>query len=125
MSQASVLQECRMGQCLDQNSALNCSWKIWLNICIHGSIKLPYYSNIAGAHIFLNLGVTLKTDLFILLETSVDVEHVFSKGHILLSHLQSRLLVQSTQALMCLGEWSHLGYIKDEDIKEVVALSRS
>ena len=85
------------------------------------SIKLLYYSNISGAYIFLNLGVTLKTDLFILLATYVDVECIFSEGCILLSHLQSRLSVQSTQALMCLEEWSHLGYLKDEDIKEVVA----
>ena len=77
--------------------------------------------NISGAYIFLNLGVTLKTDLFILLATSVDVKCVFSEGRILLSHLWSRLSVQSTWALMCLGEWNCLGYIKHEDIKEVVA----
>ena len=66
----------------------------------------------------LNLDIT---DLFILLATSVDVKHIFSKGHILLSYLQSCLSVQSTQALMCLGEWSCLAYVKDEDIKKVVA----
>ena len=56
------------------------------------------------------------------LATSVDVERVFSQGHIVLSHLRSRLSVQSTWALMCLGVWSHLGYVKDSDIKAVVIL---
>jgi hypothetical protein len=54
--------------------------------------------------------------------TSVDVEQVFSQGHIVLSHLRNRLSVQSTHALMCLGVWSHLRYVKDSDIKGVVAL---
>jgi hypothetical protein len=52
--------------------------------------------------------------------TSVDVERVFSQGRIVLSHLRSRLSVQSTRALMCIGEWSHLGYVKDSDLKAVV-----
>jgi hypothetical protein len=54
--------------------------------------------------------------------TSVDVERVFSQGRIVLSHLRNRLSVQSTRALMCLGVWSHLRYMKDSDIKRVVAL---
>ena len=53
---------------------------------------------------------------------SVDVEHVFSQGWLLLSHIRSRLSVQSTRALMCLGVWSLLGYIKDYDVKAVVVL---
>jgi hypothetical protein len=56
------------------------------------------------------------------LATSVDVERVFSQGRIVLSHLRSRLSVQSTRALMCLGAWSHLGFVKDSDIKAVVRL---
>ena len=53
--------------------------------------------------------------------TSVDVERVFSLGCILLSHVHSRLSTQSTQALMCVGAWSLLGYVKDFDIKSVVS----
>ena len=49
--------------------------------------------------------------------TSVDVERTFSKGHILLSHLRNRLSVESTCALLCLGEWSLLGYVRDSDVK--------
>lgn len=52
--------------------------------------------------------------------TSVDVERVFSEGRIILSHLRSRLSVQSTRALMCVGVWSKLGYVKDSDITKVV-----
>ncbi|KIL55791.1 hypothetical protein M378DRAFT_54282, partial [Amanita muscaria Koide BX008] len=48
--------------------------------------------------------------------TSVNVERIFSKGRILLSHLRSHLSVQSTRALMCVGAWSLLGYVKDKDI---------
>lgn len=49
--------------------------------------------------------------------TSVDVERTFSKGRILLSHLRNRLSVESTRALLCLGEWSLLGYVRDSDVK--------
>ncbi|KAJ3513591.1 hypothetical protein NLJ89_g2860 [Agrocybe chaxingu] len=54
--------------------------------------------------------------------TSVDVERVFSQGRLLLSHVRSRLSVQSTRALICLGCWSNLGYVKDADVKAVTVL---
>jgi hypothetical protein len=50
------------------------------------------------------------------LRWATDVERVFSQGRIILSHLRNRLSVQSTRALMCLGEWSLLGFVKDQDI---------
>ena len=62
----------------------------------------------------------VHTDTF--LATSVNVEHVFSKGCILLSHLHSWLSVQSTHVLMCLGEWSSMGFVKDSDIIAAAAL---
>ena len=62
------------------------------------------------------------TNFSLFIATSVDVERVFSHGRIVLSHLRSRLSVQSTRALMCLGVWSALGYVKDSDIKAVVVL---
>ena len=52
----------------------------------------------------------------------MDVERVFSQGRLLLSHVHSRLSVQSTRALMCLGVWSLLGFVKDSDVKAVVIL---
>lgn len=53
----------------------------------------------------------------IILATSVDVEQTFSQGRLLLSHVRNRLSVQSTRALLCLGVWSLMGYVKDKDIK--------
>ena len=37
-------------------------------------------------------------------------------------HLHSHLSVQSTRALMCVGEWSLRGYVKNSDVNEVVVL---
>ena len=54
------------------------------------------------------------------LATSVDVEHVFSQGRLLLSHIQSHLSVQLTHAFLCLGVWSKLSYITNSDVKAVV-----
>ncbi|SJL03663.1 uncharacterized protein ARMOST_16509 [Armillaria ostoyae] len=54
--------------------------------------------------------------------TSVDVERVFSRGRILLSHIRNRLSAQSTRALLCLGQWSLHGYVHDDDILAAAAL---
>jgi len=43
-------------------------------------------------------------------------------GRLLLPYVYSRLNVQSTHALMCLGSWSLLGLIEDSDIKAAIAL---
>jgi len=48
--------------------------------------------------------------------TSTDVECIFSQGRFLLSHIQNQLSSQSIRALMCLGNWSWLGFVKDKDI---------
>ena len=47
---------------------------------------------------------------------------MFSQGRLLLSLIRSHLSVQSTRALLCLGVWSLLGYVKDSDVKAVVIL---
>jgi hypothetical protein len=54
-----------------------------------------------------NLGDAIKV-----LATTVDVERVFSMGRLLLPYVRSRLNVQSTHALMCLGSWSLLGLMR-------------
>lgn len=51
--------------------------------------------------------------------TSVEVEWLFSKGCLILTHTHSRLSSQSTRALLCIGSWSLAGHIKDEDILKV------
>ena len=56
------------------------------------------------------------------LATSVDVEQTFSQGRLLLSHIHNRLSVQSTQALLCLGVWSEMGYVRDQDVKAATIL---
>ncbi|GLB43472.1 putative protein dimerization activity [Lyophyllum shimeji] len=54
--------------------------------------------------------------------TSVDVERVFSRGRLILSHTRSRLSALSTRALLCLGSWSLMGLVRDEDVTAVGAL---
>ena len=48
--------------------------------------------------------------------TSVSVERVFSQGRILLNHVRNRLSAESTRALLCVGEWSALKLVADEDV---------
>lgn len=54
--------------------------------------------------------------------TSVNVEWTFSQGRLVLSHVHSHLSVQSTQALLCLGGWSKMGLVKDDDVKSAAVL---
>jgi hypothetical protein len=75
-------------------------------------------------------GVCLAIRVFIFthgwqpyIATSVDVERLFSRGRLILSHTRSRLSVLSTRALLCLGSWGHLGLVKDEDVEAVAKLS--
>jgi len=65
---------------------------------------------------------SLVLDLMVYTATSVDVERVFSKGRLVLSHVRSRLSVQSTRALLCLGAWSRMGLVKDKDILQAARL---
>ncbi|KIY48643.1 hypothetical protein FISHEDRAFT_29614, partial [Fistulina hepatica ATCC 64428] len=53
--------------------------------------------------------------------TSVDVEWLFSKGHLFLSHVRSRMSVQTMWALLCLNSWSKFGLVKDEDVLAVAS----
>ena len=52
----------------------------------------------------------------------VAVEHVFSKGRLLLSHVRNQLSAQSTRALLCLVYWVKLGYIKNSDLLAAASL---
>ncbi len=49
----------------------------------------------------------------------MDIECLFSRGNLILSHTYSRLSVASTRALLCLGSWSLLGLVRDEDVEAV------
>jgi hypothetical protein len=79
------------------------------------------YLSIPGKLSFFN--VNGVTHLYILFAaTSVHVERTFSQGRLLLSHVRSCLSVQSTRALLCVGVWSLLGYVKDSDVKAAAVL---
>jgi hypothetical protein len=60
--------------------------------------------------------------LIMTVATSIDVEHVFSRGRLVLSHVQSRLSAQTTRAILCLGCWSQLGLVRDGDVKVAALL---
>ena len=54
--------------------------------------------------------------------TSTDVERLFSQGHLLLTHVRSRLSAQSTCALLCLGSGSLLNLVRDDDVQAAAML---
>lgn len=54
--------------------------------------------------------------------SSVAVEHVFSKGRLLMSHIYNRLSAQSTRMLLCLGAWSKVDLVKTTDLLAVATL---
>ena len=56
--------------------------------------------------------------------TSVDVERLFSHGHLLLTHVHSWLSIQSTCALLCLRTWSKLKLIKDDNVRAISNLPK-
>jgi hypothetical protein len=89
------------------NVPLSFAYGVRLFIC-------PWYVNLCPSHIIICL--------IYLLATSVDVEHIFSHGRLILSHVRSRLSAQSTRALICLGSWSLLGLVKDSDVMAVTVL---
>ncbi|EPS96714.1 hypothetical protein FOMPIDRAFT_35943, partial [Fomitopsis schrenkii] len=51
--------------------------------------------------------------------TSVGVERLFSKGHILITHLRNGLSAASIWAILCLNDWAQKGYVKDKDVLAV------
>jgi len=80
------------------------------------------YLSILGKSTFCYHIQWIIIDYLSLSATSTDVECVFSQGRLVLSHIRNRLSAQSTRALLCLGNWSLLGYIKDKDITAVTVL---
>ncbi|EIW52834.1 HAT dimerization, partial [Trametes versicolor FP-101664 SS1] len=43
--------------------------------------------------------------------TSVEVERIFSRGRLLLSHVRNRMTAESTRASICLGVWAQHGLV--------------
>jgi hypothetical protein len=54
--------------------------------------------------------------------TSVDVERIFSRGRLILSHVRNQLSAQTTRTLLCLGSWSLLGMVRNDDVLKVAVL---
>ena len=54
--------------------------------------------------------------------TLVDVERTFSQGRLILLHVRSCLSVQSMRVLLCLGGWSKMGLVEDDDVKSAARL---
>ena len=52
----------------------------------------------------------------------MDVERVFSRGRLLLSHVRNRMTAQTTRAVLCVGNWSLAGYVRGRDAKKVAVL---
>ena len=64
----------------------------------------------------------IVVELTCLSAMSVDIECFFSRGRLLLSHVWNRLSIQSTCASLCLGAWSRIGLVKDDDVMEAARL---
>lgn len=85
----------------------------------------PYHawqSTISPSQVTTSSLSNVNVLLIIGLATSVDIERLFSRGRLILSHVRSRLSSQSTRALLCLGAWSRLGYVNAEDAVSVSKL---
>jgi hypothetical protein len=76
---------------------------IWLRIISQSQVSVP--SSLLSLLIFCSLA------------TTIDVKQVFSHGHLILLHVHSYLAVQSTHTLLCVGIWSLLGLVKDNESK--------
>nr|VWP02659.1 Non-specific serine/threonine protein kinase (EC [Ganoderma boninense] len=85
--------------------------------------------SITHLHVLQNAGHELKCFLAIPVEhmddpllcipaMSMDVERVFSKGCLLLSHVRSRMSAHTTCAVLCLGAWSRAGYVKGINLQK-------
>jgi len=59
---------------------------------------------------------------FTTIGSSVGIEHVFSQGRLVLLYMCNRLSSESMRALLCLGDWSACGLVKDCHIKTAAAL---
>ena len=57
-----------------------------------------------------------------IIASSIAVERVFSKGRLIMSHIQNRLSADSSRALMCLGAWTRAGYVETADLKHAASL---
>ncbi|KZV81577.1 hypothetical protein EXIGLDRAFT_590460, partial [Exidia glandulosa HHB12029] len=58
----------------------------------------------------------MALDYLVIPATSVDVERVFSRGRQLLPYNRNRLSAESVRALLCVGAWSRMDFVRDNDV---------
>ncbi len=54
--------------------------------------------------------------------TSVGVEHIFSRGRLLLLHVRNQMTAENMRASMCLGVWAQHGLVNTTDMFHTVQL---
>jgi len=57
--------------------------------------------------------------------TSIDVECIFSCGHLVLPYVCGWLAIQSTGTSLCVGLWSSQGLVRNEDIGAALGLEET
>jgi len=77
------------------------------------------YLCIPGEYLFLKMNVFSNPYLS---ATSIDVERLFSKGRLILSHVRNRLSAGTTRELLCLNNWIGQGLVMLDDLKEAASL---
>ena len=113
---------------MNSTAILRLAWKMSLwEMCSNGGMN-----NIQSIHNFhawcLIIWPSLVHSIFLFIchanvpvATSVDMEWLFSKGHMVLLYLCNHPSAQSTHALLCLGQWSKLGLVKDNVLCNVTS----
>lgn len=79
------------------------------------------YLSIPGQFTIQSIPLTFY-ELIFLPATLVEVKWLSSHGRLILSHTCSYLSAQSTCALLCVGSWSLVGLVLDEDVEAVAML---
>ena len=83
-------------------------WYERKHIYPHLSHMAMDYLSIPGKYSLFVINIFTHLDIN-LIATSVAIKQTFSQGWLVLSHVWSRLPVQSMCALLCFGVWSVLG----------------
>jgi len=65
---------------------------------------------------------TIHILMFYYSATSIDVERLFSRGRLILSHVRNRMSAGTTRELLCLNNWSKQGLVKMADLKAAASL---
>ena len=73
-------------------------------------------------HFFVLQTIHTSILMFYYSATSIDVERLFSRGRLILSHVRNRMSAGTTHELLCLNNWSKQGLVKMADLKAAASL---